>query len=234
LCKIVVTNATIRKPRKTISHNIGALIFFVVFGILCSFPVNAGTVSVRFGYGTTSHIIGDFLKYDVITDWIEGYYTGNWPALNISGLKANTTYYYRVQIKNGDVIVTSENEQVFVTLPEPTTTPTTTTTTSIPKTTQTTVIPSTTTTTVITPPEDKLDGGSIIGGGTYKSSSLPTSSGELIDIFPILFLAFTFVLLIRNGFLGSKGLLIGLVIVFILIMFATTGLDVLQNVINGL
>jgi hypothetical protein len=188
----------------------------VIFGLFLSVPVSAETTaSVRWGYGTTSHTADDFLKYDVITEWIDGYYTDNSPALNITGLKPNTTYYYRVQIKNGDIITTSLNEESFTTFTE-----------------EIIIIPTTT----VSPPSkggEIAEGGSVILG---SKSLVGGSSGatSITDIFPMLLLVLAFGLMIKIVGNGGKGGLLLVVIAFILIVFAIVGVQIVQQVVGGL
>ena len=77
------------------------------FITLTSARINANVVSdggepceVRFGYGTTSQTALNFESYDTVTSWVGGYETGDQPYLDISGLDPDTTYYFRVQIRN--------------------------------------------------------------------------------------------------------------------------------------
>lgn len=71
---------------------------------------------VRFGYGTTSKAKVDFEDYDTVTDWVNDYYTtGMNVSVNVDSLDADTTYYYRVQIKNSAGTATSD-EISFTTL----------------------------------------------------------------------------------------------------------------------
>jgi hypothetical protein len=70
---------------------------------------------VRFGYGTTSQTAVNFLSYDTVTSWVAGYDTSEHPYYDADSLTDNTTYYYRVQIKNGHSTVTSD-EITFDTL----------------------------------------------------------------------------------------------------------------------
>lgn len=70
---------------------------------------------VRFGYGDETQDAVDFDDYDTITDWIDGYETGDSPYYEASSLVADTGYFYRVQIKNSDSTVTSTNEKTFTT-----------------------------------------------------------------------------------------------------------------------
>jgi len=71
---------------------------------------------VRFGYGTTSKAKMDFEDYDTVTDWVNDYYTtGMNASVNVDSLDADTTYYYRVQIKNSAGTATSD-EISFTTL----------------------------------------------------------------------------------------------------------------------
>ncbi|MDD2702284.1 MAG: fibronectin type III domain-containing protein, partial [Sideroxydans sp.] len=79
--------------------------------------------SVRFGYGTTSQAIGDFLLYDTVTAWVAGYTQGQNPYLDIDSLNDDDDYYFRVQIMNEHSTVTSTTEQTFhtsATLDDPT------------------------------------------------------------------------------------------------------------------
>jgi hypothetical protein len=69
---------------------------------------------VRFGYGTTSQTSANFTSYDTVTSWVGGYNTSETPYVSISSLTASTEYYFRVQIKNDDSTVTS-NELSFTT-----------------------------------------------------------------------------------------------------------------------
>jgi hypothetical protein len=71
---------------------------------------------VRFGYGTTSKAAVDFEDYDTVTDWENDKYSaGEKPYVDIDSLTSNTTYYFRVQIKNSAGTATS-NEISFTTL----------------------------------------------------------------------------------------------------------------------
>ena len=71
---------------------------------------------VRFGYGTTSKAKVNFEDYDTVTDWVNDYYTtGMNVSVNVGSLDADTTYYYRVQIKNSAGTATSD-EISFTTL----------------------------------------------------------------------------------------------------------------------
>lgn len=64
--------------------------------------------AVRWGYGTTSQTSGNFTSYDTVTDWTDYIYaTSDNPYDDVTSLSANTTYYYRVQIKNTNSTVTS-------------------------------------------------------------------------------------------------------------------------------
>jgi len=71
--------------------------------------------TVRFGYGTTSHIAGDFLLYDNVTAWVAGYGLNDAPYYSAASLSSNTTYYYRAQISNDNSTATSSNEISFTT-----------------------------------------------------------------------------------------------------------------------
>jgi hypothetical protein len=70
---------------------------------------------VRFGYGTTSKSAANFATYNTVTAWVAGYELSDLPYLDITGLTANTPYYYRVQIKNEHSTVTSVDEMTFTT-----------------------------------------------------------------------------------------------------------------------
>lgn len=71
---------------------------------------------VRFGYGTTSKAVVNFEDYDTVTEWVNDYYTtGMNASVNVGSLDADTTYYYRVQVKNSAGTVTS-GEISFTTL----------------------------------------------------------------------------------------------------------------------
>lgn len=73
-------------------------------------------VSVRWGFGTTSHTSANFTGYDNVTDWTGYIYqTGNTPYLDATGLTNATTYYYRVQAKNSSSNATSTDEITFTT-----------------------------------------------------------------------------------------------------------------------
>lgn len=76
---------------------------------------------IRFGYGTTSQTALNFAAYDTITDWVGSYEVGEHPFLDVSALDLNTTYYYRVQIKNSTSTQTSDDEITFTTsnIPDP-------------------------------------------------------------------------------------------------------------------
>lgn len=72
--------------------------------------------SVRFGYGTTSQTAANFTNYDNVTAWSDFIYVkDDNPYLNVSGLTAATTYYYRIQAKNSATNVTSATEISFTT-----------------------------------------------------------------------------------------------------------------------
>jgi hypothetical protein len=71
---------------------------------------------VRFGYGTTSKLAADFATYDTVTNWAVGFVSSQQPYVDPVGLIADTTYFYRVQIKNSDSTVTSTSEITFDTL----------------------------------------------------------------------------------------------------------------------
>lgn len=71
---------------------------------------------VRFGYGTISKAVVNFEDYDTVTDWVNDYYTtGMNASVNVGSLDADTTYYYRVQVKNSAGTMTS-GEISFTTL----------------------------------------------------------------------------------------------------------------------
>lgn len=68
------------------------------------------TCEVRFGYGDETQTAGNFANYDVVTDWVDGYTTGEHPYYNASSLVADTGYFFRVQAKNDEGTVTSDEE----------------------------------------------------------------------------------------------------------------------------
>ncbi len=71
---------------------------------------------VRWGYGTTTQTAGNFASYDTVTDWTTADWTSSeHPYYDVSSLADNTTYFFRVQIKNSDSTVTSD-EETFDTL----------------------------------------------------------------------------------------------------------------------
>lgn len=71
---------------------------------------------VRFGYGTTTQTAVDFESYDVVTSWEnDKYSSGEKPYVDIDSLVTDTTYYFRVQIKNSAGTATSD-EISFTTL----------------------------------------------------------------------------------------------------------------------
>ena len=70
---------------------------------------------IRFGYGTTSKAAINFATYDTVTAWEDGYTTDDRPDYPVTGLVADTPYYYRVQIKNAIATVTSTDEETFTT-----------------------------------------------------------------------------------------------------------------------
>jgi hypothetical protein len=70
---------------------------------------------VSWGYGTTSQTAANFASYDHVTAFAGTYSTGENPFYSASSLLANTTYYYRVQIKNSAGTTTSATEQTFTT-----------------------------------------------------------------------------------------------------------------------
>jgi hypothetical protein len=70
---------------------------------------------VRFGYGTTTQAAVDFEDYDTVTSWVDDTYsTGNSAYVDIDSLVTDTTYYFRVQIKNSAGTTTSD-ELTFAT-----------------------------------------------------------------------------------------------------------------------
>jgi hypothetical protein len=72
---------------------------------------------IRFGYGTTSQTAINFASYDIVTDWVnDTYTTGMNPYVDIEDLTDDTTYYFRVQIRNSNSTVTSTDELTFGTL----------------------------------------------------------------------------------------------------------------------
>ncbi len=73
------------------------------------------SVDVRFGIGIASHTAADFALYTYISDWLTGYHTNSVIYLDKTGLGMNTTYYYRVQVRNTYGTVTSVNEVTFTT-----------------------------------------------------------------------------------------------------------------------
>lgn len=71
---------------------------------------------IRWGYGTTSQTSGNFSLYDTLTSWSDSEWdTGEHPYEDIESLTANTTYYYRVQIKNSSENATSDEESFTTT-----------------------------------------------------------------------------------------------------------------------
>lgn len=63
---------------------------------------------IRFGYGTTSEAAVDFDDYDTVTAWVDDYTSGEHSYIDVDSLIADTTYYYRVQAKNSEGTVTSD------------------------------------------------------------------------------------------------------------------------------
>ena len=64
---------------------------------------------IRWGYGTTSQTSGNFTSYDTVTDWTSAEWsTGEYPYVDVSSLTDDETYYYRIQIKNSNSTVTSD------------------------------------------------------------------------------------------------------------------------------
>jgi hypothetical protein len=74
-----------------------------------------GDCQVSWGYGTTTHTAGDFNLYDTVTAFEGAYRVGATPYLDITGLTANTPYFFRIQVKNALSTVTSVTEQTFTT-----------------------------------------------------------------------------------------------------------------------
>lgn len=70
---------------------------------------------IRFGFGETTQTAGNFTSYDTVTDWVDGYETGQNPYYDASGLSDDTTHYFRVQAKNSAGTTTSD-EVTFDTL----------------------------------------------------------------------------------------------------------------------
>lgn len=72
------------------------------------------TCQVRWGYGLGSEV--DFNSYTTITNWENGYRSGSNVYLDISSLTENTTYYFRLQVKNTTEVIYTTNEISFKTL----------------------------------------------------------------------------------------------------------------------
>lgn len=71
---------------------------------------------VRFGYGDETQTVANFELYDTKTAWVnDTYTTGQHPYKDITGLVANTGYFYRAQIRNDHSTVTSTTEIQFTT-----------------------------------------------------------------------------------------------------------------------
>jgi hypothetical protein len=73
---------------------------------------NSGSqlADVRFGFGTAT---GNMTTYTNLTAWVNNTYTtGTTPYVDLTGLTANTTYYFRAEIKN-DVSTTNGTELSF-------------------------------------------------------------------------------------------------------------------------
>ena len=71
------------------------------------------TCEVRFGYGETTQTAENFTSYDTVTDWVDGYETGEHPYIDVSSLSSDTTHFYRVQARNDAGTTTSSNEITF-------------------------------------------------------------------------------------------------------------------------
>lgn len=70
---------------------------------------------VRWGYDTVTHA-GNFAAYANISDWtLDTYDTGSYPYLELSGLVANTTYFFNIQVRN-DFATVEGTELTFTTL----------------------------------------------------------------------------------------------------------------------
>jgi len=66
---------------------------------------DAGNCQVQFAYGLTSQAV--FANYDTLTGFFGTYSEGDYPEYIATGLLMNTTYYFRVQVKNSFSTVTS-------------------------------------------------------------------------------------------------------------------------------
>ncbi len=71
--------------------------------------------TVAFGYGTT-HTAANFTGYATVTNATGQWTTGQHPYLDVAGLTANTTYYYRARATNSYSSNVSGYEQTFTTL----------------------------------------------------------------------------------------------------------------------
>lgn len=58
---------------------------------------NGDTCEARFGYAAFT---GNFSTYTTNTTWVDGYSTGDYPYVDISGLTASTTYYFMFTARN--------------------------------------------------------------------------------------------------------------------------------------
>ena len=76
---------------------------------------DVGACTVEFGYGKTSHTVGDYGLYTTHTGLSGAYSTGENPIVSISGLDSGTEYYYRAEIHNSSSTVVSTVEKSFVT-----------------------------------------------------------------------------------------------------------------------
>lgn len=63
---------------------------------------------IRFGYGTTTQTAPNFESYDTRTTLADTYNKDDRPYLDVTGLVADTTYFYRVRITNSITTVTSD------------------------------------------------------------------------------------------------------------------------------
>ena len=77
---------------------------------------DVGACQVSFGYGKVSQTAINFANYTTKTSFSGTYSTNGYAPLDVTGLDATTTYYYRVQVKNANSTVTSSNEISFTTL----------------------------------------------------------------------------------------------------------------------
>jgi phosphodiesterase/alkaline phosphatase D-like protein len=70
--------------------------------------------TVSWGYGTTSHTAGDFASYTHVTSPMGVYTSGQNPYLDVTGLTAGGTYYFRFKATN-TVGSTTSGELTFIT-----------------------------------------------------------------------------------------------------------------------